>query len=351
MREPRRHVDVRVARDSGRRRASGRAVIPVDQIRQPGRAAGWGDNGVKLVLVHRRIDPVGARQLQIAGELVEIFLLRERALRLRLDHDLLPEPRHLLIFVLLIEVDDVLHSSDWRLWTQRSQIGIEVRLELIEQDIELIVAKLGGGFNVGGIHDHSAVRFHHGNRIFSELVGDRAATEETASEADSGAAQTVGIQIGRVIGRATSTTCRCRWISRVDTSQHVEHDRCVFNRSRHRASGVLTVRDRDDPGPAYQSNGRLDSDDAVGGRGTNDRSIGLGSNRGRAKVSGHPSTRARAGPAGIPIEHVGIPRQTSPSAPSARGVCRAEVRPLAEIGFPEENRARRSQLSCDKRVL
>src|SRR5436853_1703123 len=55
--------DVGVTGHGGQGRAATEAAVAVDQISSCGGAAGRGDEGVELVLVHGRVDALGAREL------------------------------------------------------------------------------------------------------------------------------------------------------------------------------------------------------------------------------------------------------------------------------------------------
>src|SRR6185369_16951216 len=59
---------------------------------------------------------------------------------------------------------------------------------------------------------------------------------------------------------------------------------------------------------------------------------------------------ARARPARIAIELVGIPHLAAAGAPAARGVAGAEIGPLAQIGLAENHRARSPQAFDDERI-
>ena len=53
-----RHADARISRHRGRRGAPAGEVVAVDQVGRPGRIAGRRHDGVELVLVHDRVEPL-----------------------------------------------------------------------------------------------------------------------------------------------------------------------------------------------------------------------------------------------------------------------------------------------------
>ena len=96
---------------------------------------------------------------------------------------------------------------------------------------------------------------------------------------------------------------------------------------------------------------RLDADDAVGRRRAHDGAVGLGADGRRREVGGHRRPRARARPARVPVEDIGVPALAAPAAPPARRPGRPEVGPFAEVGLAEQQRPRLAQPGRDGGVL
>ena len=68
-----------------------------------------------------------------------------------------------------------------------------------------------------------------------------------------------GIQRRRVVGLRCDVAGAGRGVARIDTGERAEQNRGVANRARHRAGGVLAVRDRNDSRPADQAQRRFDT--------------------------------------------------------------------------------------------
>ncbi len=97
--------------------------------------------------------------------------------------------------------------------------------------------------------------------------------------------------------------------------------------------------DRDDPGSADETYGRLDADHAVGRGGANHRAVGLGADRGGAQAGRRPRPpEPELEPHGLRVEIVGVVRLPADPAPAAGGALGAEVGPLAQIGLAENDR-------------
>jgi hypothetical protein len=81
-------------------------VIAVDEIGQPRRTAGGGNDGIQVVLVHRGVNSLLSEQPVVLFPRVEVFLARERPLGLGLDEQFLAKVGHFLVAMLLIELDN-----------------------------------------------------------------------------------------------------------------------------------------------------------------------------------------------------------------------------------------------------
>ena len=105
-----------------------------------------------------------------------------------------------------------------------------------------------------------------------------------------------------------------------------------------------------DPGAAHESQGGLDAHNSAVVRRGHDRAIGFRANR-HGRGSQPPPRRTRSwsrsdcGPARTDCE------SGRPSAPTAAGVRRADVGPLAQIGLAQNHRSRVAQFFGHERVL
>ena len=141
--------------------------------------------------------------------------------------------------------------------------------------------------------------------------------------------------------------------------QHVQGDRRVSDGPRHRSGRVLAGRDRDDPVLGDEADRRLESDDRVAARRTDDRAIRLGADGERTQVGGRRDRRARARAARVPGEAVGVPRRPAASAPAVEVEPRIldrrrdeapEVGPLGQVGLAQDHGAGIAQPGDQARV-
>src|SRR5881409_1778795 len=102
------------ARDRRRRGAAPQEVVAIDQVDRPRRVPGRRDDGIELLLVQGRVEPLIPPELAALVEGVAVGLIAERSLVLRLDEQLLPKVGHLPLFVPLVERDDILQRLDRR---------------------------------------------------------------------------------------------------------------------------------------------------------------------------------------------------------------------------------------------
>ena len=82
---------------------------------------------------------------------------------------------------------------------------------------------------------------------------------------------------------------------------------------------------------------------AVAARRRDDRAVGFGADGRRGQVGGDRGAGAGARAGRVAIERVRILRLPAAPAPAARRMRRAEVRPLAQVGLAEDDRARLAQ--------
>src|ERR1700741_5664786 len=76
--ETRRHIDIRITRHRGKRRAPARIVVARQMICEPRRPGGRRNERVKLVLIHRAVDSLRTREPVIEFQRVSVSLIRKR---------------------------------------------------------------------------------------------------------------------------------------------------------------------------------------------------------------------------------------------------------------------------------
>jgi hypothetical protein len=185
--------------------------------------------------------------------------------------------------------DQLLQGPDRCRRPEPGQVGVEVGLELVEQDLVLGVAELPSGGDLGGIDQHRPEARHLPERRLHQPVDGIVEAEELAPHADPGPAQPVRIQEARVVGGGPSLPLPGDGIP---GSTPTRAPSSVAASATVRAIGPAVswgVRDRDDAGSADQAHGGLDADDPVGRGGADDGTVGLG--------AGGASVGALAGPA------------------------------------------------------
>ena len=283
---------------------------------------------------------------------LEVGRLRERPPRLRRLEPLLPKVRHLLPRVPAVELDDLGQRADRRVGAEGGQVGVQVGLELVQQNLGLGPRQGAAGLRQrNGIDDLGAARPHGVDRARQQEVDLLVESGEAARDADARPRQSVGVEIRRVVAQPVRLGVRGGRIPRVGTGQHPQHDRGVAHGARHRSRGVLAVRDRDDAGAADEADRRLDADDAVGRPRADDRPVGLRADRRRNEAGSHRDRRPRARSAGVPVEGVGIAALAAARAPAARRAGRAEVGPFAQVRLADEPGARLAQAPGHEGVL
>src|SRR5262249_24456713 len=98
-------------------------------------------------------------------------------------------------------------------------------------------------------------------------------------------------------------------------------------------------RDGDHASAAREADGRLDADDAVDRRRTDDRSVCLGAKGRGAEVRRDRGCRAGARSAWVSVQEVRVVGLPASAAPTTRRVEAAKVGPFAEIRLAENDGA------------
>jgi hypothetical protein len=260
--------------------------------------------------------------------------------------ELLIEVLHLDGGVPLVERDELRERPRLHLRRRGGEIGVERDLELREEDGVLIALQAPGGGLVRHVHELGA-RLLEQRAGVGELGVERGVLAELSAEnAEALAAERVGVERGRVVALVLVGSRRSGIIgiaARHDGEQH----RHVDDRVTDRPGRVLRARDRDDVAAREQPHGGPHPDDAHDGRGAEDRAGGVGAERRGAQARRHrgPAPRARA--AGRAVERMRVAREASHRAPAADRLGGAHVRPLAQVGLAEDERAGLAQASHD----
>ena len=117
-----------------------------------------------------------------------------------------------------------------------------------------------------------------------------------ARDAHSGGREAFRIEDCRVVDGLACARSAER-VRGIGGGQYTKEDGRVADRSRHRSSAVLAMGDRNDPRAADQTDGWLDPDKAVSGRGTDDRAVRLSTDGSRGEACCARCARSGAGPA------------------------------------------------------
>ena len=230
------------------------------------------------------------------------------------------------------------------------EIGVQVRLELVQKNLEIRSNPLTVHGKVRGI-DQSRPGLREERRAAIEVgVERRVVGEEAPRDTEPRAAQTIHIEMVYVLGLEAPASCGARGILRVGFGHRTEQDRGVAHRPRQWTGRVLAVRDRHDPAPADQPDGRFQTHDAVDRGGADDGAVRLGADGCDAKPRRHGDGRSGARAGRRTVERVGIARLPTAPAPAAGGVRRAKVSPFAQISLPEDDSAACPQPRNQRRV-
>ena len=106
-------------------------MVTRGEIDQPRRRRCRSYQRVKPVLRHDGVDALFAGKFVILFQSFQVCRSSERALALRLDHDVLAEIGHLFGGVLLIEVDNVFHGLHRRLRAQPFEVSVQIGFEFV----------------------------------------------------------------------------------------------------------------------------------------------------------------------------------------------------------------------------
>src|SRR6266545_4279512 len=215
------------------------------------------------MLLQHGVDPFVPREAPAFLQCFEIALLGQRPFLLRLQESLLPEVRHFPLLVLLIELDDVFERVHSRCRSQRGQIGVQVRFELVKQYLPFRLAELAQRGIIGRIDNNRAESSHFFKRNGEQLLCYRAGPKKPARDPNPRAAQAGWVEKRPVITVALVTASIGGGVAWIDTRQGTQQEGGVRYRPGHGTSGVLAVCDRDDSRTTDQTERRFDADDAA----------------------------------------------------------------------------------------
>src|SRR5712664_372615 len=166
---------------------------------------------------------------------------------------------------------------------------------------------------------------------------------EVSNNSYSGALETFGVQECSIVGwqsrrRLAELAERASAGSRVTRVRSPLHNSsqygcCVCYCPSVRANSILCVRDGDDASSANKADSWFDTYDSVSVRWADDAAVSFSTDGNRGQVSRSCCPGSRTGAARVAVDCIGVVALTATSRPAAGGKERAEVGPLAQIGF------------------
>ena len=220
----------------------------------------------------------------------------------------------------------------------RGEIGVDVVLEVVRQHGVFRRTELVQVRQHDRVDDDRALCLHRGDRGGEDAVGVRLLAAKFAHHADALATQAVGVEVAGVVG-GVRVRIRAGRVARITAGHRRQQDGGIGHVARHGAGRILVVADGHDAAATDQAECRLDSDDPVHCRRTDDRAVRLRADGHRAEAGRNRYCRARARAARIAVEHVGVVGLSAAAAPAAAGMAGAVVCPFAEVGLAQDQRA------------
>src|ERR1700740_1786907 len=154
---------------------------------------------VQLVLIHYRVDSLGARKPVIILERVEISPIRQRPFRLGPHQDVLPEERHLFFAVAFVEFDDFLERMDWSLGAYSGDVSVQIGLEFVFQYVDFGLIKLPDRSNFHRIDKHRALAPYDREKRIHQRGEPVVEIEEFPDYSNASPAQSAAIEKFRVV--------------------------------------------------------------------------------------------------------------------------------------------------------
>ncbi len=222
---------------------------------------------------------------------------------------------------------------------KRREIGVDRGLELIEQRLELGRVHLLKARRRLQVDDHGALVLERRARIGEQAGGVRMRLLGYGHRADSDAVQPKRLEVGAVHAEA----------KRALADHRGEHGG-IRHRAAHGAGRVLARRDRHNAFAADGAHRGFEAYEAVERRRRQDGAVGLGADGGSAEACrcGDPGAGARAGR--VAIAGVGISGLATHRAPAARGACRTEIGPFAQVRLAQHDCAGGAQPPDERRI-
>ena len=328
------HGEVGVAgHGGGRGEIDAGRVVAVYDVDAPGGAGGDAEDGVEAVGLQGG-GQGGAGTGLGAGQGFEVGGRGQASGFFGHFQDFLLEKRHGLRRVGLVEGDDVGQRAHAR--AGRGQVAVQAVLELVEQHLKLGLRQRAGGFQHLHFDDGSALLAQHVQRRFQQRDGPGSAREVGFLDAQALAAQGVGGQQFSVVG-VVGGAAAGGGVGGVFAHEGGQQQGGVAHGAGHGAGRVLGAGDGDDARPANQPHRGLEAHQAVARGRAHHRAVGFGAHGHGAQVGRHRRARPRAGAARRAVEHVGVAGLAAHGAPAAGAARGAEVGPLAEVGFAQDD--------------
>ena len=335
-----RHGQVRIAGDrSEAARAAARNLVAIDRVDLPRRGHGRSDQSDDAVVGEQFVDAIGAGSAQAGRAGLEVGGVLEPLGRFGLLEGFLPEQRHFLRCVGAVEGDHVGQAADRDIGRGGGEIVAHSRLQFGEEHGQFVCAHRAI-VELVDFDEGCTLSAEHRQSRFERTIGAEARRE--THHADALALERIRIEASGII-RTVGVGGACIGIGGVTASDHGQHLGGLSNRAGHRPGGILTAADRDDMSPADQPDGGLIPDDAVDRGGAGDRSVGLRTDGEIDQPGGDRSAAAARRAARVAIKRVGIAGLPADRAPARDRLARADIRPFAEVGLAEDDRARSPQ--------
>jgi len=135
-------------------------AVAVDEIGEPGRAAGRCDERVEPILGQCLVDPFVARNPATLCERVTVCGALESAALCSHRQQFLAEVRHLPVAVPLVECDQVIHRTNRRGRRELRQVLRKPCLEFVQQHFEFGLRKTCARWKRDRVDDLSTRGFH-----------------------------------------------------------------------------------------------------------------------------------------------------------------------------------------------
>ncbi len=258
-------------------------MVAIDEVGEPGGAAGEGDDGVEVMLIHDGVDAFGASEAMIFLESVEIFFVGEGAAGFGLSEKILAEVEEFFFAIVFVEGDDFFESANWSVIG--GEVGVEIVFEFVEEDFVFGVVELGGGGNFD-VDESGAFVLHDIKSGGAEGRGGLGDVEGVAKDADAGAAEAGAIEELSVVVVRLALADLGGGVVRIDGGDGGEDRGAVGDSAADGAGGVLGVGDGNDAGARDEAEGGLDADESIGVGRADDGAVGLGADGGGAEIGG-----------------------------------------------------------------